>query len=118
MKLSFLHLILLALASFRFTRLLVFDKITEFLRAPFFDELQEENEDGELETYFVPKETGIKKFIGELISCYWCTGFWVSALLVGFYLYNATYALPIILIFAVAGLGAIIETVVQNLLGK
>ncbi|MEH7255563.1 DUF1360 domain-containing protein, partial [Neobacillus niacini] len=45
MDIDLFTFILLALASFRLTRLIVFDKITEFIRQPFFDEIKEENEE-------------------------------------------------------------------------
>lgn len=60
---NFLNLLLLSLASFRLTRLFVYDKITEFLRVPFFDELTDENEDGEMEVYYLPKKTGVRRFL-------------------------------------------------------
>jgi hypothetical protein len=113
MNINILDFIILALASFRLTRLIVFDKITEFLRDPFFDEVEEENDDGTLEVYYLPKGTPIKKFIGELLSCYWCTGVWVSASVVVGYLQLPVVFVPIILVLAVAGLAAILESIVQ-----
>jgi Protein of unknown function (DUF1360) len=89
MNIDLLSFTLLALASFSLTRLIVFDKITEFLRDPFFDEIEEENEDGTMEVYYLPKATPIKNFIGELLSCYWCTGVWVSAaMVIGYLLFS------------------------------
>jgi hypothetical protein len=113
MDINLMDFVLLALACFRLTRLVVFDKITEFLRAPFFEEREEENEEGFIEVYYFPKSTPIKKFIGELLSCYWCTGIWVSAGLVVGYLYFPHFFTPIILIAAIAGLGSILESLVQ-----
>jgi hypothetical protein len=118
MKITFLNLFILAFASFRLTRLIVFDKITEFFREPFFDELEEVNEEGVIEVYYLPKKTGIKKFIGELLSCYWCTGIWASAFIVVVYYLCPSYSTPIILIFAVAGIASIFESVVQRLIEK
>lgn len=114
MNIDLLNFIILGLASFRLTRLIVFDKITEFIRHPFFDEIEEEGEDGTMEVYYLPKRTPIKKFIGELLSCYWCTGVWISALVVAGYLLLPTIFVPIILVFAIAGLAAILESVVQT----
>jgi hypothetical protein len=116
MKITFLNLALIALASFRLTRLIVFDKITEFIREPFFDVFKEENEDGVIEEYYLPKKTGVKKFLGELLSCYWCTGIWASALIVVGSELSPTYSSPIILILAVAGIASILESFVQRLL--
>jgi Protein of unknown function (DUF1360) len=111
-----MELLILALASFRLTRLIVYDKITGFLRRPFLKEVEEKNENGELEVYWVVREGRIRSFFGELLSCYWCTGMWSAIFLyVSYYLY-ASFAAPVLLILAVAGLAAIIETLVQKLI--
>ncbi|WP_286231262.1 DUF1360 domain-containing protein [Neobacillus mesonae] len=115
-NITFFQLLTLALASFRLTRLLVFDKITEFIRTPFFDEIEEENEAGEQEIYYIPKQSGIKRFFGELLSCYWCTGIWAAIFIVGFYLFFPVYSGPIILILAVAGMASLIETIIQQII--
>jgi hypothetical protein len=113
MDIDFFVLILLGLSAFRLTRLLVFDKITEFIRKPFLNEVEEIDEYGKIETYLVPKDGKIKGFMGELLSCYWCTGIWASIGLCALYLIYPTVAFPILLILAVAGLAAIIETLIQ-----
>jgi hypothetical protein len=118
MKITLLNLIILSLASFRLTRLLVFDKITEFIRDPFFDEVEEENEEGVIEIYYIPKKKGIKKFLGELLSCYWCTGIWTTAVIVLLYYLFPAFFQPIIIVLAVAGLAAILETIVQQMIEK
>jgi len=110
-------LLMIGLASFRLTRLVVFDKITEFIRRPFLDEVVEVNENGDEEVYILPKEKGIRRWIGELLSCYWCSGIWCSAFLVGLYLFYPIVAEPLIVILAVASVAAIIETFIQYLLG-
>jgi hypothetical protein len=116
MKITFLNLFILSLASFRLTRLFVYDKITEFIRIPFFDELTEENEDGEIEVYYLPKKTGVKRFFGELLSCYWCTGIWAAAIIVGLFYLFPGFSTPVILILAVAGIAAMLELIVQHFL--
>ncbi|NHC40223.1 DUF1360 domain-containing protein [Bacillus sp. MM2020_1] len=118
MNITILQILILSLASFRLTRLLVFDKITEFIREPFFNEIKEENEEGEIEVYYLPKEKGFKKFIGELLSCYWCTGIWASAGIVAISLLYPDFSFPIILIFAVAGFASILESIVQHFIEK
>ncbi|MDZ5470374.1 DUF1360 domain-containing protein [Bacillus sp. 31A1R] len=114
MNFSLLELLIISLASFRLTRLLVFDKITEFIRNPFFEEITELDENGEEEVYYIPKKGFIKGFIGELLSCYWCTGIWSSIFLCVSYLLWPTVATPLLLILAVAAVAAIIETLVQR----
>lgn len=103
---------LIGLASFRLTRVIVYDKIADFIRAPFLDEFIEEGE-----VYISPKGKGIRKWIGELISCYWCTGVWVSAGLLGIYFFFPKIGIPIILVFSVAAVAGIIETIIGRLLG-
>ncbi|MCU9612422.1 DUF1360 domain-containing protein [Caldibacillus lycopersici] len=110
-------IILIALAAFRLTRLIVFDKITEFIRAPFFDEITELDEFGKEEIYVTPKKAGIKKWIGELLSCYWCTGIWVSIFLVIIVYFYPIYAEPLIIVLAVAAIAAIIESVITHIIG-
>ncbi|RFU69231.1 DUF1360 domain-containing protein [Peribacillus saganii] len=97
------------------TRLIVFDTITEFIRAPFFEDEQEINEQGQTEIYIVPKKSGITGFIGQLLSCYWCTGVWVSMIFYGLYLYFPGISGPVLVVLAVAGLAALLETVVQHM---
>lgn len=109
-ELDFLFFI--SLASFRVTRLLVFDTIAEFIRAPFFDVVTEGDE-----IYFVPKETGVKKWIGGLLECYWCTGFWVSLSLLSLAKLLPEIGEPIIAVFAIAGLASLIESINSKLLG-
>jgi hypothetical protein len=109
---------LLGLASFRLTRLIVYDKITEFLRAPFFEEVEEIGIKGEKEIFIVPKQKGIKKWLGELLSCYWCTGIWSSLFLLWLYFFYPMIAEPIIILLAVSALAAIIETIISRILGN
>lgn len=116
MDFSLMEFLILALASFRLTRLFVFDKITEFIRRPFFDEKEEKNAEGEIEIYSIPKKGGIRGFIGELLSCYWCTGMWASILICSMYIYYYSFSIIVIIILAVAGLAAIIETILQKFL--
>ncbi len=111
-----LQFFILCLAVFRLTHLLVFDKITEFIRSPFFDEIVEVNEIGEEEVYLVPKKGGIKGFFGELLSCYWCSGIWASIILYIGYIFIPFIFGPIITILAIAGVAALFEAIIQRLI--
>ena len=64
MNISWLELTLLILASFRITRLFVFDRITEFIRNLFLKEVEEKDEADNSEIYIVPREGKIRGFIG------------------------------------------------------
>lgn len=114
-NITLMELMLFALASFRLTRLIVYDQITEFLRKPFLEE-QIEIEDGKEEIYVVPKDHLILGFFGKLLTCHWCTGIWSAIIIFAAYSLYPGAAVPILLILAVAGLAAIIETIVQKLL--
>ncbi|QPC46096.1 DUF1360 domain-containing protein [Mangrovibacillus cuniculi] len=111
---DWLDFVILAFASFRITHLFVYDKIMEWFRAPFFDEVKIIEDHGKEETYIIPKKNGIKGFIGELLHCYWCTGVWSAAICYGIYVYVPLIGIPLLTIFAVAGIAAIAETIVQR----
>ena len=115
---SLAAVLLMGLAAFRLTRLIVFDKITEFIRAPFFNEIEQENEQGEKEIYLVPKSDGLRGWIGELLSCYWCTGIWVSLFIGGLHYFGTQTGEFLIVILAVAAIASFIETVTLRLLGQ
>lgn len=74
MVINWLSFILLSFAVFRLARLFVFDTIMAPLRSLFHEEKTETAPDGTTETYIVIKGKGIRAFIGELLSRYWCTG--------------------------------------------
>ncbi|MED1202539.1 DUF1360 domain-containing protein [Heyndrickxia acidicola] len=109
-------LFLLSIASFRLTRLIVYDQITSFIRRPFHEEIEETGPDGTVETYIQIKGKGLRHWIGELLSCYWCTGIWCAALLYLLWCLAPRIAEPAVLILAIAGIGSVIETVVRRIL--
>lgn len=106
---SWIDMAILVLASFRLTHLIVFDEITSFLREPFFHISYEADASGQVVRSFHFKGTGIRRWIGELLSCYWCVGIWVAAVIVVLYLYVPA-AYPILLLLAIAGAAAVIES--------
>ena len=115
MYFSFFEILILGLACFRLTRLLVYDRITAFIRNLFLEEMEEVDQSGQKELS-VPKKGLIKGFFGELLSCYWCTGVWSAIVVCAFYYLIPFYSEPVILVLAVAGIGAIIETIVQKII--
>lgn len=104
--LSWMTFIMLVLASYRLTHLIVFDKITEFIRRPFVKKVQVETEDGTKS-----KEVPTSMF-GYLLKCYWCAGVWCAIFLGGGYLLFPKVFAVIILIFSIAGGQSILETFV------
>lgn len=80
--------IVLAFATYRFTRLLVWDDITAWLRRPFIKETEMLEENGEKVLYLEGKGRGLRKWVGSLLSCYWCTGVWVALFFYGGYVFS------------------------------
>lgn len=114
MDISWLEYILFSMAVFRLTRLFVFDQIMEWLRSPFMDEYEEKNNEGETEVYVLPKKEGFRGWVGDLLSCFWCTGVWVSIGLYVMRFYLPIIYKPVVVVFAAAGLAAIMETWIQS----
>ena len=96
-----IDLILLAFASFRLTHFVVFDRLGRPLRALFTDANDE------------PRGNGLRYKIGQGITCYWCAGIWVSALLYTGYWVLPAWMKPTIAVLAVAGLQAAVESWVR-----
>lgn len=93
-------LVILALASFRLTHLLVFDRIAEPIRRLAIRSARQgwPPQDGEEEP----------PAWADLLTCYWCCGVWVSAAVALSWFYLPISRLPVI-ILAVAGAQAAIE---------
>lgn len=92
-------LTLVILATFRLTRMVVYDSIFEFFRL-----------------WFKNKEKGT--FLGTLdalIHCPWCMGLWFALFVVFFYFYTPA-AWFFILFLAVAGVASVIQ-ILSNLIG-
>lgn len=117
MSLSFFDLVLLIFASFRLTRLFVYDLITQKIRNLFLREVEETLPDGSKQLFIKVREGKIRGFFGNLISCFWCTGIWSTILLVVGYMLFPQIFIYIIVILAIAGMAAIVEVIVQKLLG-
>jgi len=84
MEITSLTFVILALAAFRLTHLVTTDAIADGFRTKVWKKF--------------PPSTKI----GYLITCNWCTGFWVSIFLVIFYLVLPVAALVVSLILAIS----------------
>lgn len=99
--------ILLALASYRVTRLVTTDKITEHLFEPIRQRLEDRwiakhaGDDENLAYLFGQSQTWNSK-LAFMLSCPWCLGFWVSG--AGTLLVSLAYGLdyPILTWFALS----------------
>lgn len=89
---QWMTLVLLVLAAFRLTHLIVFDAITEPLRRPFLQ----------------------MKFLGDLLGCYWCAGIWVALLLVALTHWWPGPMRIVLLVLAVAGGQSLLESIAQR----
>ena len=106
--------VLLALAAFRITRLVVYDKIARWFRELFAD-TREFQENGILFVEVKPYGTGVRHTLHDLLQCPWCIGVW-SALIVTFFYFVYPWAWIVILFLAVAGVSSLFQ-VVANLTG-
>jgi len=74
-RLPLYDLALAGIAGHKLSRLIVKDEVTAPLRAPFV--LVSEGDDGELNEQ--PREEGVRRAIGELVTCPSCVGQWACA---------------------------------------
>ncbi|AKJ15239.1 membrane protein [Streptomyces incarnatus] len=71
--------VLLGTAAYKASRLLTRDRITSFLRAP-FTRRADEGEAGEV--IDEPRGDGLRRAVGDLLSCPFCTSAWTAGALV------------------------------------
>jgi len=108
-------LVLIILATFRLTRLFVYDKVSKFFRDWFLDEENLISQDGELLVARTRPEDGPCRTGLELLECPWCVGVWFATLVVFFY-YLTTITWYFILILAVSGVSTFIQ-ILANMIG-
>jgi len=93
-----LELFIMSLATYRLTRILVFDKIFKLFRD------------------FIRSRSGWKVFyvIREIITCPWCAGVWVAMTIVIFY-YFIPFGKLFIYILAISGVASFFVVLVNNI---
>ncbi|WP_258960955.1 DUF1360 domain-containing protein [Paenibacillus aquistagni] len=111
---SGLFLLILILASFRLTHLLVYDDITAPLRRLFVTTTIVTLDHGQQAVQHEVAPKGPRRWLGMLFTCHWCMGVWSSLILTLLWLF-VPYAIWLLVILAVAGAAAIIETIVLRL---
>lgn len=103
-------LVLITLASWRLTRLFVYDGITKFFREQFYDVVESGR------GYLLERpRSGARRTLNELLTCPWCFGVWASATVTFFYLLTPLALYPVILL-AVAAVASFLQ-IVANLVG-
>jgi len=78
-------LALLAVATYKLSRLVTKARVTSFARAPF---TRYTGEAGPSEVSEEPRGTGLRRAIGELVVCPYCVGEWIAAGLGIAYVHN------------------------------
>src|SRR3990170_7047199 len=79
LELTAMDVILIGLATFRLGRMIAFDRIMDPLRVPFTKVVDDSSGEGKT---VVPRGTGFRQAMGQLICCPTCVGTWVAAVLV------------------------------------
>lgn len=106
--------IMMGFASFRITRLIVYDKITRWFRELFAD-VREYEQDGMVMVEVKPFGSGLRHTIHDLLQCPWCIGFW-GALIVAFFYFAFPWAWFVVFFIALSGFGSLIQ-LVANAIG-
>jgi hypothetical protein len=104
-----LDLILLGLATARLSDIISTDQIMEWLRQPFVKLEKTEVADREVQVR-TGRGRGLKRVIGELLSCPWCVGVWVAAFLSYAYFLFPGPVWLLILVMAISEIGSILQT--------
>lgn len=120
LDISSLNLIILILATFRITRLFVADKSTQWLRDLCLVVTCNKDSATGLSSMVRTKRTkGIRRVFSEILECPWCMGVWVALLVVVLYVMAIEYSFVagwlLLVVFAIAGGAAIVNTFVPKL---
>jgi hypothetical protein len=107
--------IVLGLASYRITHLLVFDKIFEPVREWFVARSISFDRSGVAIEYRL-QGGPIRHFIGGMLNCPWCASIWASAAVVVAYLF-VWWVIYVLEALAIAAMVGLIETVWMKYVG-
>ena len=102
--------LILTLATWRLTRLFVYDGITRFIREQFYD-VKKVGRGYRLEK---PK-TGPRRLLADLFSCPWCISIWAGAVTLFLYLLTP-YAIFPLAILALSAVASFLQ-ILTNLVG-
>jgi hypothetical protein len=105
-----LDLLLLVFASARLMDIITTDEIMMWLREPFVQTEKVEIA-GRQVLVRGGRGQGLRKAIGEMLSCPWCTGVWVAAGLAYLYFLIPKIIWLFILVFAISEIGSLIQAV-------
>lgn len=102
---------LITLATWRLTRLFVYDAVTKFIREQFWD-VKKVGRGYQLEK---PK-TGPRRTLADLFDCPWCVGVWMAATVTFFYLLTPYMIFPVAFL-AVSAVATFLQ-LLSNLVGN
>lgn len=103
--------LLITLATWRVTRLFVYDGVTKFIREQFWD-VKKVGKGYQLEK---PK-TGPRRTLADLFDCPWCVGVWAAATVTFFYLLTPYMIFPVALL-AISAVATFLQ-LLSNLVGN
>jgi hypothetical protein len=93
-------LMLFALSTQKLSRVITKEKVTTALRAP-FTEIEGKGGAGELEER--PRGRGLRRAIGELLTCPFCIGTWIASGFIYGYIFSPRVTRTVASVFAVSG---------------
>ena len=112
-ELTTLDVLLITLASFRLTRLFVYDVMTKFFREQFYD--AKVTKAGKV-TLYKPAR-GPRRTLADLMTCPWCFGVWASAMVTFFYLLTPLAYVPVF-ILAVSAAATFLQNISRLVASK
>ena len=110
-ELTLVDFVLITLASFRVTRLIVYDHITAFFREQFYNVAGE----GRGKLVLEKPIGGPRRTLADLLSCPWCFGVWATATVAFFYLLTPLALFPVLLL-ALSGVATFFQ-LLANMIG-
>lgn len=99
-------LALFAVATQKLSRVITKDKVTSAFRAP-FTEVEGKGGPGELEER--AKGRGLRRAVGELLTCPFCLGTWIASGFIYGYIFSPRVTRTLASIFAVSGLADFLQ---------
>ncbi len=99
-------LVLFAIATQKLSRVITKDKVTSAFRAP-FTEVEGKGGAGELEER--PRGRGLRRAIGELLTCPFCLGTWVASGFIYGHIFAPRLTRTVASIFAVSGIADFLQ---------
>lgn len=119
LHISVFHFVVLSLATFRITRLIVSDRITQWLRDTcLLISISTDEATGLPCIVRTKRIKGFRRAFGDIIGCQWCTGMWTAFLVLFLYIMAMAQVFQagwiILFVFAIAGVASIIQAFIPS----